>query len=1110
MVHTDTTKRQGEERNGIHPDSTASFSRSPHRRLLDVLRYQHVESKHLKIGRYEYVEIKRIAGSKDIYVERSFRSRPGTNLQSQSFWFSPGEAGPRFCLGRRLPDIEKLLSRIEQGEDHYECLCNLSLAKRHRYRLEHPESFSAEEYRLDKAFRYIWMAKEVSSVIRDLAKDSRLIRPGFQDLTETLIDSFMDALYLSWQLDVSLSKLNHEQKATNRKYASLYHYPFDVGGLTHTVGPLNQAVQSILNQLEVMQPAATESKELQILSTAAYAIQSASELFLESRQYTYSYSFRALLGPQNAQQCEERLRDGDVLELRDGRRMIVVISPKIDNEGYRPTAQIQGIVIYPSGVVQEETVTFHADESCQVIRSDRPWALDDQRRRFLVTGGERGAGRVELIGRDLNDKPYYVFWSGRNPFYEDSVKWVDKQLSEKRFASFPVPKLDTLLDAFRVRGFPANLLFSDTIQWGRPTDAKLDSALKLEAAPALEGLEHLCQLIQSSDIPTYLHVCGTPFNNEGFSACRISNGVIVTPESEERLKNLKENSVQKFVSKDLPMLVPETLARYPVTPILVVTRDAGSCEHDIKLARAHGWKIVFFNDLEGGAGRYIQELMPLIRSHGEQVLVIKRTQAALRDAITRITRAASINRSARYLSAPSLSAPINRAAAPVTATNSWVREFDQLAHSFERSLCDEIVPVVVSSEQQTKLAAHALRTIHKSLKAIRRGLLFTDLDLAEWLPQPSTIEGLIAALSVLPKGMVDTYIKKISLAVHDLRSIAEPSRGADTTFNKASIGMDTVVTGRDLVRISQIMESGRNDIFGPAGSLHGMMYGDMSPQRFATFFNEGCSLVSFRDAESGTIQGFILNYPKWATLKLKSESAQALSSVESTRVIAISIDLGFKSQEPQLYAKLVRTFLLHQIRDGVDIMHMRVHPRNLKASVPHMTTAGFLPTSVADEWVDGQRFVTMFHDIGAYCDDPTKISALRLNEAVQVAWSLYMEEYPGRDPQQNKSQEFAAELSKLIDARIKAWKGIEEVLASDMAPSDALRSICERLRDGMLQVKAERRMEVESILELISGSHEWPENVLESLQSALILALNSRDTLERDRATLDRYLKLDD
>jgi hypothetical protein len=492
--------------------------------------------------------------------------------------------------------------------------------------------------------------------------------------------------------------------------------------------------------------------------------------------------------------------------------------------------------------------------------------------------------------------------------------------------------------------------------------------------------------------------------------------------------------------------------------------------------------------------------MPLIRSKGEQVQVVKRTKATLRDAISRISKTASTT----------LSEPIERASTPASTTNTWVRKFDVFSDAFERKLCERVTPFVVDSEEQTKKAAHALRNIHTALKSIRRALLYTDLELGEWTPQPDTLDGLKAVLSALPQGKISAPLEKISKSVAELRLTTETSDVSDPSEVRARLGMDTVVSGRDLVRISEIMEAGRNDIFGPAGSLHGMMYGDMSPERFATFFKDGCSIVSYRDAESGTIQGFIINYPKWATLKLKGESAQALSATESTRVIAISIDVGFKNQEPQIYAKLVRTFLLHQIRDGIEIMHMRVHPRNLKACVPHMATAGFLPTSVADEWVDGQRFVTMFHDFGAYCDDPEKVSALRLHEAVEVAWSLYMERYPGRDQQQVRSRDFASELDQLLAARIEAWEYIQTLLTSEEDPDDTAALIRQRLQEPTLQVKAERCMDVEAILEQFSDGSEWTEGLLESLQSGLVLALNSKTALERDRATLERYLALEE
>jgi hypothetical protein len=938
-------------------------------------------------------------------------------------------------------------------------------------------------------------------MIRGLAKDSRLVTPGFQNVAETLIDSFMDALYECWQLDVNVKKLADEQ---TRQLQSLNHYPFDMGSLTHTVGSLKRAIESIVAQLDVIQQVAPDLTELQQLRSAALTIQSASELFLESRQYQYSYYFNALLDPARRDTPHEAIQYGDILELRDGRRVIVLDPPQVKYLWGQRVASIKGIVIDNSRLVQQADVVFRMNESCKVIRSDRPWALTDASRRRLVTCEGKEPARVELLGWDPDDKPFYVSWLGKAPFPQDfnlgGVSWIQDQLSANRFASFPIPKLETLLDAFQVRGFPPSLIVKRSFEWRHHSTASDTQTARREAAPVPEGLEHLCKLMQQSDKPVYLHVCGTPFTEQGFLSCTISNGIITTAESGAALQNLKQSQSKSTPAIRLPAIVPQTLAQYPVTPILLVTADVGCCANDIILARENGWRIVFFNDVEGGAGRYLEELMPLIRSQEEQVQVVKRTKTGLHDAISRINKTASAT----------LSDPIERASTPTATTNSWVRNFDLFSEAFERTLCERATPFVVHSEEQTKKAAHALRSIHTALTSIRRALLYTDLELGEWTAQPNTLEGLKAVLSALPQHKIGSQLEKISRAVYQLRLLTQTSDVSAPSEASARLSMDTVISNRDLVRISEIMEAGRNDIFGPAGSLHGMMYGDMSPERFATFFKQGCSIVSCRDAESGTIQGFIINYPKWATLKLKGDSAQALSAAESTRIIAVSINVGFKTQEPEIYAKLVRTFLLHQIRDGIEIMHMRVHPRNLKACVPHMTTAGFLPTSVADEWVDGQRFVTMFHDFGAYCDDPEKVSALRLQEAVEVAWSLYMEEYPGREPQQNRSRDFAVELEHLLAARIKAWEHIESLLRKSSNPADTIDVIVRQLREPTLQVKAERCMDVEAILKQIADGGEWTEELREALQSALVLALNSKTALMRDRATLMRYLELED
>lgn len=1044
------------------------------------------DSAHLKTGPREYVTLTR-SGNSFITLHRMF-SKGGEHLSSKSFFFKRGVEGP---LAGSSAQLGNLVKRIETSERAWSAVEDIqSIPERNRYRFEHPECFTLKEFD-SGVMSFVRAARSVKVAIYGLSRHSELVRPGFAAIAENTITAFMDALYCAWELN---TQLKTDSLKEEKSLSSLSHYKFDVGSTWHTWGPLHSAVESALQCLDILQMEGSHEKGLQSLRSAAHAIKAGCDRMLAETPRRYTYYFRNLHEEGSNSDPEDSLQAGDIITLKDGRRIILFTCPEVRDHGWHSTIFASGMVLQTDGIVSyEEQIDLSHEGSCDVTRSERQWAFKDAPglRAWAVREGKQPA-RLEKLGSGLDGKPVYIAWSGKHPFAPEHVPWIQEQIENERITHYPVVESNDFIEALGQAGFPKELLppKASKTRKGVP----MDVPPPLEAGQYLPGLETFTRLLQENPKSVYLHIVGSPLPDENFVQSSLAPSVITSSLCEEQLAAVLGRGEFSSPSEPLSKEFLELLARYPVTPVLLLAGNSKTYEHDIALARRYGWKFLVLKSDSGEAARHLDELEPLAERGHVSLGTIKRSQKSFVKAIDAILSTAPDTSVTSIPFVPKGS----------TVTNTWMRHFDSEVSAFERECCEAVHDTALASEEEFQRCARLLRTIHTAFRTIRRELLFHDLTLADWPEQCDLLSGIERSLESPAPDIVVKRLETIKDALSEIavfkdsREVVEPT--ADELVFEESISQ------RDLARMSEIMESGRNDIFGASGSLHGMMYGDMSPARFADFIDKGAQLVTYRDKLHKKIQGFILFFPKEATLAEKPETASAFSETETARAIAISIDLHYKEREPELYAKLIRSFLLHQMRDGVGLVHMRVHPRNLKASVPHMATAGFLPTSVADEWVDGQRFVTMFHDLVGHCERPGTYSPLQLSKAVAVAWALYMEEFPGRSEESKLSATYAEDLKHLITARLRAWTNIESALHSCEDVREQLASVKSALSSRDLQIKLERQHEIEEQLDQIANAGEVTPEHRAQLESALFLALTPPKSLRRDLEMLRLYI----
>jgi hypothetical protein len=281
----------------------------------------------------------------------------------------------------------------------------------------------------------------------------------------------------------------------------------------------------------------------------------------------------------------------------------------------------------------------------------------------------------------------------------------------------------------------------------------------------------------------------------------------------------------------------------------------------------------------------------------------------------------------------------------------------------------------------------------------------------------------------------------------------------------------------------------------------------MSPARFKKFFERGSRIITCRDSERGEIQLFMLYDPPSVCAKHKPDTCEAFGNFTLAQAIATARDPRTKALvDDDAYKRLIRTLYLHQIREGVDFIFGRVHPRNIHALIPHMR-AGLEPSCIADEEVDGQRFVTMYIDLAKLCDDPATYSTISLEQAVERAWSLFMEEFPARHDAPRNSLERLTLVHTLVKERLSAWDAVSALLDSSDTPIESVIDCIKKkiLTDpgNTLQLKHDRREDIRELLEHISAGVETHTSAecRELLKAELTLALLSSTAL---RSYLDQ------
>jgi hypothetical protein len=562
----------------------------------------------------------------------------------------------------------------------------------------------------------------------------------------------------------------------------------------------------------------------------------------------------------------------------------------------------------------------------------------------------------------------------------------------------------------------------------------------------------------------------------------------------------------------------ETLEQYLCKPVLILSGESEHAQAELQTWLEKGWSIVAVTGGGDTADGLISEVAAArSRDPGAfpQVRIVENSSQKIGSALEELGLSAAF---ARDQSVGRKESPLYSRNAFMRFVQTWsesvqceaaraqIEISNQAVDRFDRSDAN------LSSSVFTGLA-RTLKSLASDIEELKSACLAVDIEVGASSALPATT-GSLAALREELKSYISPHLENKKTPAW-LR-VREALDGVDARLGElllhlpgpagySNITYDESLNGRDLLRVSQLMEMARNDIEGPAGSLHGMMYGDMSPARFADFMRKGTALVAYRD-RAGEILGFMLyaNPVDAETIKPQM-SARYGKHGNAALCIAIAVDPRSKEIDPLLYSKLTNALLLHQMRSDADIIAMRVHPRNLKALVPHMATAGFRTSSSADEMVDGMRFLSMYFDLAHMLDQgrPGRNAEAR-TDAVKRAWELFFGELEGREEAENKGviQERAARLLDLIEKRLEVWDLVDAMESGTVERSEGLAQFASSLSQEELMLRPESVRTIEATLSRLINTpgdlgKEWSV-LLDELGVALI----HRSALERDAGAL--------
>ncbi len=962
-----------------------------------------------------------------------------------------------------------------------------------------------------------WIHRRIIQLLKPKSED--LIKHGLDTTLQAIVKEFGDAFDYAHQLETFL-RAHSSQLCKN----SLQEHDLIFNTVREHLKELDESFTIIRWKVKAIRIAGCpDERTTSSLLNAAKALRKAAYALAKSQQFSYTFDLPSLLLSPSQSRIDTPRR-GDSLALPDGTKLVLFKPLKASRGG---ALRADALVITPDGKVREDS-TFDLTNHgiCTVLRSLQPWAMHapTTKRRALCRQDTQPV-RAELVGKTEHGKDAWLFWHKASPFRANSpeITWAKQELhAPSAFQDFKTPR--SLRDALALEEFPKEL-------FNEPTNSPSSSGVARHSPPAIEdthelnGLETLTRLLQREESTAFLHYSGTSFGTSptepGFADCELKDGTIATNTSLEALRALLTGERSESLSHALPEIVAQTLQAYPIVPLLIACEESKTLLEDVRTAVTHKWRIVIIA-AEGTPAASLASSLEAIYPELVRHIAPDRNLPRMklnRDLISQLhTATEDLIRNAETSWSTPTSGPNHQGnwptiikvhtAQPLRTTSALLRVFDSWAYPFQQELCERLLPYAIESDEKFKEVAGSLRIIQRRVSKIRRVLLrATLLNSHDSAWSLEDLENHLAKLGVLEQTKQEVCdIREQRDKLHKLL----PREGV-------SIGLyslDEEITRNDLVRISELMEHGRNGIHSATGTLHGMLYGDMSPARFKKFFERGSRIITCRDREQGAIQLFMLYDPPSVCAKHKSETWEAFGNYILAQAIATARDPRTKTLvDGDAYKRLIRTLYLHQIRDGVDFIFGRVHPRNINALIPHMR-AGLEPSCIADEMVDGQRFVTMYIDLANLCDDPAKYSSVSLEAAIERAWALFMEEFPGRRDVQKDTLACLTLVHSLVKERLRAWSAVSPVLDSTDAPIESIIECIEQTiladQKNSLQLKQDRRQDIKDLIESMRADRGTGDSseYREQLKAELKLALLSSSALKIYLEQIETYVAM--
>lgn len=958
-----------------------------------------------------------------------------------------------------------------------------------------------------------WIRKEILLLIKQESAD--LIAAGLDKAVDHIVKEFGDAFIEAYNLEKLLQESNRQDPANSLDQHKLRILEIDahLRDLDESERVITWAIAAITQS---GLPGSATS--LRVLLRTIKSVRDAAYALQRSHHFTYQFEF-VTSQTSSTHERHDVPQMGDSLILQDGTLLVLFAPLNRANREHskRDILTADALVITPDGIVREDS-SFDLSEhkTCLVRRSGQPWATHDSfTKRRSLWGQDRWPLRAELVGKTGNGQEAWLFWKKNTPFRAQSPEttWAKRELGTRsEFRRFGAPQ--TLREALALQDFPEDI-FCEPAQLANIEGSKSGVSPALEDTPAINGLETLTRLLQKVATPAYLHVSGTYLGTSpadlGFTDCHIRDGVIATTSSSTALEAALYRRTQEGLHHALPEVLASTLHSYPIVPILIVSEDSKTALHDIRTAVDYNWRVVVIAAKGTDAGalasslevihpelirHIIPDRSPGAPTKGQEL--VKRVHSAIEELIADTQKFWDVRANTPHHQEywPSIIRVQTEPA--LHSTSELLIGFDSWAYAFQRELCEKLLPYAMESDGAFKEVAISLRVIQQTFSKIRRSLLPNTLYQSksiEWSLEE--LETILAEVGVLEEIRQDDPSTLDSINEHHRRLSNLLSQVEDL---QGLYALDDEISRKDLVRISELMEISRNRMNSATGTLHGMLYGDMSPERFKKFFERGSRIITCRDRKHGTIQLFMLYDPPRVCAKNKANTCEAFGKYTLAQAIATARDPRTKAAvERDAYQWLVRALYLHQIRDGVDFIFGRVHPRNIHALIPHQR-AGLVLSCIADEVVDGQRFATMYVDLATLCDDPMTPSTFSLENAIARAWTIFAEEFPARQDSRQNGPKYLTLVRDLIRERLRVWNELDPLLQS---PEVSLESILQYVEQkilaaspaDILEIKPDRKRDLKDLIETTKRGANTKESV-ELLLEELELALLSRKILE--------------